>query len=137
MVRVLRRFRDIKIRKTHPGLYLALMVLGLMGVGLALNFWFSRPTFNPYGLSKNIVGVVFFVLGFSQIVFLNILRDLRMVRLNLAISISWMFFWGVSNAEQFFAGKSSLQLPILYVTMSILQIPLLIESPVNPMTEKR
>lgn len=131
------RIQGVEIRKTHPALYRAIMVLGFMGVALALNFWFSNPTFNPYGISKDIIGVVFFTLGLSQIVFLNIFHDLRMVRLNLAVSISWMFFWGVSNAQQFFAGNASLQLPILYVTLSIMQIPLLMESPVNPMTEKK
>lgn len=131
------RIQGVEIRKTHPALYRAIMVLGFMGVALALNFWFSNPTFNPYGVSKNIIAVIFFTLGLSQIVFLNIFRNLRMVRLNLAVSISWMFFWGISNSAQFFAGNASLQLPILYVTLSIMQIPLLMESPVNPMTEKK
>lgn len=129
--------QKVKIRNTHPALYRALMVLGFMGIALGFNFWFSSPTFNPYGIPKNIIGIIFFILGLSQIVFLNVLHDLRMVRLNLAFSVSWMFFWGVSNAQQFFAGNASLQLPILYVTLSILQIPLLMESPVNPMTEKK
>lgn len=131
------RMRGLEIRKTHPALYRTLMAHGIMAIALALNFWFSNPTFNPYGISKNIIGIIFFVSGFSQIIFLNILRDLRLVRLNLAASISWTFFWGVSNAQQFFDGKASLQLPILYVALSILQIPLLVESPVNPMTEKK
>lgn len=129
--------QNVEIRKSHPALYRTLMTLAVMGIALGFNFWFSNPTFNPYGVPKNAIGVVFSVLGCSQIVFLNILRNLRMVRLNLAASITWMFFWGVSNAQQFLAGNASLQLPILYVTLSILQIPLLVESPVNPMTEKK
>lgn len=131
------RIKKVKIRNTHPALYRTLMALGFMGVALGFNFWLSKPTFNPYGVSKDIIGIIFFMLGLTQIVFLNILHDLRMVRLNLAVSVSWMFFWGVSNTQQFFAGNASLQLPIMYVTLSILQIPLLIESPVNPMTEKK
>lgn len=135
-MRAERSIRKVEIRTTHPALYRALMTLGCMGIALALNFWLSNPTFNPYGVSKNIIGVIFFTLGLTLIVFLNILHDLRMVRLNLATSISWMFFWGVTNAQQFLSGNASLQLPILYVTLSILQIPLLMESPVNPMTKK-
>jgi hypothetical protein len=127
----------VRIRKSHPALYRALMVLGFMGLSLAVNFWFSKPTFNPYGWPKELIGTIFFVLGASQIVFLNVFRDLRMVRIALAVSISFMFFWGASNAQQFFAGKASLQLPILFITVSLLQIPLLLESPVNPMTEKK
>jgi hypothetical protein len=127
----------VNIRKTHPALYHSIMTLSLMSVGLAANFWTSNPTFNPYGLSKDIVGLVFFVLGFSHLVFLNIFRDLRVVRIVLATSISWTCFWGASNTLQSFAGKASFQLPILYLALAILQVPLLIEAPVNPMTEKK
>lgn len=127
----------VKIRKTHPSLYRALMILGVMDIALAFNFWYSTPTFNPYDIPKNVIGVIFFFIGFSQVLFLNVLHDLRVVRVVLAVSVGFMFFWGASNAEQFFAGKSSLQLPILYMAISLLQIPLLTESPVNPMTEKK
>jgi hypothetical protein len=131
------RLRRLDIHKTHPALYYALMTLGVMGVALGLNFWVSNPTFNPYGIPKNIIGCIFFLIGFSQLFFLNIYRDLRMVRLVLAVSVGWMFFWGVSNAQQSVAGLASFQLPILYVALAVLQIPLLIEAPVNPMTETK
>jgi len=126
----------VNLSKSHPALFHSIMVLSVASVALAFNFWLSRPVFNPYGWDKRIVGTVFAILGVSQLVFLNLVRDLRMVRLTLAVSISWMFFWGVSNSQQSFAGDASFQLPILYVTGAILQIPLLIEAPVNPMTEK-
>lgn len=127
----------VNIRKSHPALYRAIMTFACMSIALAINFWFSKPTFNPYGVPKEWIGVVFAVLGSSLIVFLNAFHNLRMVRLLLATSVSFTFFWGVSNSQQFFAGNASLQLPILYVAISLLQIPLLIEPPVNPMTEKR
>jgi len=127
----------MQIRKSHPALYRTLMALGLMSIALAGNFWFSKPAFNPYGIPKELIGVVFFLIGLSLIVFLNLFHDLRWVRLTLAFSIGFMCFWGISNTQQFFAGNTSLQLPILYVALSIMQIPLLIESPINTMTEKR
>lgn len=127
----------VYIRKTHPGLYHSLMTLSIMYVALAVNFWTSNPTFNPYGIPKDFIGAVFAVLGASLLVFLNLFRNLRLVRLVLAVSVSVMFWWGVSNSQQSFAGKASFQLPILYIILSIMQIPLLIEAPVNPMTEKR
>jgi hypothetical protein len=129
--------RKVNIRKSHPALYRALMTLGCMYIALALNFWFAKPAFNPYDWPKEFIGAIFSLLGFSLIVFLNIFRELRIIRIVLAVSVSFMFFWGFSNAQQFFAGKASLQLPLLYVAVSIMQIPLLIESPVNPMTEKK
>lgn len=128
---------SIVIRKTHPGLYRSLMVLGATGIALGLNFLFSTPTFNPYGIPKGVVGAVFMLLGVGQVAALNVFHSLRMVRIVLAVSVGVMFFWGLSNAQQFFDGRASLQLPILYVALSLLQVPLLIESPVNPMTEKK
>lgn len=131
-----RRHSRVNIRHTHPGLYHSIMTLGVMSVALAVNFWGSNPTFNPYGISKDLIGGIFFILGVSQLVFLNVFRDLRKVRLVLAASVSFMFFWGASNAQQSFAGEASFQLPILYLALAILQIPLLIEPPVNPMTHR-
>lgn len=126
----------MNIRNTHPGLYYSIMTLSVMSVALAVNFWISNPTFNPYGISKNLIGVVFFLLGANQLVFLNVLRDLRKVRVGLAVSLVWVLFWGISNTQQFFAGNASLQLPILYVSVAVLHFPLLVESPVNPMTQR-
>lgn len=128
---------NINLRKSHPGLYRLIMTLCIMRVLLALNFWTSTPTFNPYDIPKNWIGVIFFVLGVSQLLFLNVIRNLRMVRMVMAFSAGFMLFWGLSNTQQSFAGNASWQLPILYVALAVVQVVLLIESPVNPMMEKR
>lgn len=128
---------SLNLRYAHPNLYRSIMVFPLLSVALAVNFWISNPTFNPYGIPKNLIGVIFAVLGISQLIFLNLFHNLRMVRIGLSLSIAWMLFWGLSNTQQFLAGNASLQLPILYLALAVLQIPLLIESPVNPMTTRR
>lgn len=128
--------RKVDIRKTHPGLYHALMTAGLGEIALAINFWTSNPTFNPYNIPKNLIGVIFFLLGIILIFFLNALRDLRKVRLVLAFSIGFLFFWSIANTQQFFGGRSSLQLPIFIIWVCFAYIPWLKEAPVNPMTEK-
>lgn len=127
---------EVRIRNTHPGLYSSIMTISITSMFLALNFWGSNPTFNPYGISKNHVGIVFFVLGASQFLFLNVFRNLRMVRRILAISFSFMGFWAFANTQQFFSGNASLQLPILYLALAVLQLFLLTEAPVNPMTKR-
>lgn len=127
----------VKIRDTHPALYRSIMILAIMSTALAINFWGSNPTFNPYGIPKNVIGAVFFLLGTSQLFFLNVRHNLRMVRLMLAISLTFIIFWGVSNMQQFFAGNASLQLPILYLAVAAMHVPLLTEAPVNPMTRKK
>ena len=134
---MVKRHNRVNIRLTHPGLYHSIMTLGLMSVALAVNFWITTPAFNPFSINKNAVGVVFFLLGTVQLVFLSVFRSLRMVRLGLAVSIFVMVSWGLSNVQQFINGHTSLQLPILYLTLAALQYVLLIESPVNPMTKKK
>jgi len=114
-----------------------MVTFGVMSIALAINFWISTPAFSPFNINKNLVGVVFFLLGTAQLVFLSVFRNLRMVRRGLAVSIFVMASWGLSNVQQFINGHTSLQLPILYLTLAALQYVLLIESPVNPMTEKK
>lgn len=126
----------VRIRSTHPALYRQLMILSVMSVLLAVNFWRYTPTFVPFNIPKDRVGAVFFVLGVSQFLFLNVFHQLRLVRATLAVSLSFMLFWGASNTQQAFAGNASFQLPILLITLAVLHIPLLVESPVNPMTER-
>lgn len=126
----------LRIRATHPALWRSIMIVCLASIALAVNFWFSNPTFNPYEIPKDNVGWIFFALGISQLFFLNVVHSLRMVRIGLATSLFWTLFWGASNTQQFFAGNASLQLPILYLAFAALQIPLLVESPVNPMTRR-
>lgn len=126
--------RRISLRKTHPNLFIALNILALTSVALALNFYFSKPTFNPYGIDKEIVAAVFFILGISQLIVLTVYHNLKLVRLAVATSVGILLFWGISNTQQGFQGKASFQLPILYIALALLQIPLLIEPRTNPMT---
>jgi hypothetical protein len=128
--------RRINIRQKHPSMYHALMTFGLIEIALAFNFWLTTPTFDPYDIPKNGVGGIFFVLGVSLLLFLNVHRDLRKLRLALAVSIAFTFYWGIANTQQFFRGYASLQLPILFLGLCAAQMWWLIEAPVNPMTEK-
>lgn len=129
-------YDKINIRKSHPGLYRSILTLGVMDLALAANFFLTTPTFNPLGIPKNAVGIIFLALGVSQLLFLNVFRDLVKVRITLATSIFWFSFWGLLNCHQFINGRASLQLPILFNAIAFLQVPLLTEAPINPMTEK-
>jgi hypothetical protein len=54
----------------------------------------------------------------------------------MAAEVSLMCFWAFANTQQFWAHKSSLQLPIAYLALSLLELPLLVEPALNPVTEK-
>lgn len=123
----MRRLDRVRLRIVQPRLYTSVTTLSLMSVALAANFWTSNPTFNPYGIPKNLIGVIFFLLGANQLVFLNVFRSLRWVRFGLTGSLSFMLFWGISNSQQSFAGNASFQLPIMYVALAVLHLPLLVE----------
>lgn len=126
--------RRVSLRKTHPNLFIALIIFSLTSIALSLNFFFSKPTFNPYGIDKEIVALVFFVMGSSKLIALTVYHNLKIVRLTVAVAIGVLLFWGISNTQQAFQGKSSFQLPILYIALALLQVPMLVEPRTNPMT---
>lgn len=127
----------VDLRKSHPLLFHLSMAIAVGSLVLALNFWFFAPAFDPYGVPKAAVGVVFAIIGTALLTFMTLYRDLRLVRFSQASSTLWMLFWGCINTKQFFDGNASLQLPLVFFTLAAMQIAMLIESPVNPMTEKK
>lgn len=122
------------IFRTHRNLFVAITILAVMELALAANLYLSKPTFTPYGIPREAIATVFLLLGTSQLFFLNIRRNLKLVRLMIASTMAFMLFWGITNTQQAFAGKSSYQLPILYIGLAALQFPLLIEPSINPIT---
>lgn len=126
----------MRLRKTHPALWRSITTLSLLSVALAANFWRSNPTFNPLGIPKNLIAAIFAGLGIYLFVVLNVFHNLGRVRLGLAVSLGFMCFWGAVNSIQGFAGKASFQLPILYLFLAAMHYPLLVESPVNPVTRR-
>lgn len=126
------RLNDIKLHDSHPNLYRSIMVFAFIGVALGLNFFFTNPTFQQYGIDKNIIGGIFMALGLGKLVFLNFFRSLRVVRLLLAASVAFQVFWAVGTSLTFFTGQTSLQLFILYIGLAMLQFFLLIEPFTNP-----
>jgi len=122
----------ISLRKSHPNLFRSLLTLAIMLSALGVNFFVKAPAFNPYGISRFVVGFVFLVLGMSQIIVLTVFHRLPVVRFLAAVSVSVMICWGIANSQQAFQGKTSFQLPILYLALGALQIPLLIEPRINP-----
>lgn len=126
--------RAINLFKTHRNLYIALMVLAVMSVALGINFWLTTPTFQQLDIPKNFIGSMFLLLGVAQVIFLNIYQNLKLVRVTTAISAGFMLFWGAALTQTFFSGKTSLQLPIIYVALAILQLALLVEPSINPVS---
>lgn len=121
----------MSLRKTHSLLYYLVSVVALIQVALSLNFWLSRPAFNPYDISKNIIGFIFAAFGISQLFLLNALRNFRKLRILLTFSIVFMFAWGLANTQQVFDGNASMQLPILFLGICAIQVLLVIYAPVT------
>lgn len=123
---------SVNIRLSHPNLYRGITTFAVINVALALNFFYANPTFNPFEIDKNIVGVVFLTLGIGKLIFLNLHRSLRVVRGLMAVEIAFMVFWGVGSSITFFTGQTSLQLFVLYLGMAVNELFLLLEPPANP-----
>lgn len=127
---------NVNLRITHPNLYYLVMAFGFTYIALGLNFFFTTPTFNPYGILYPIVGALFLTLGVAKLVFLNVVRRLTVVRLLMALEVALALWWGIGASITFFQGRTSLQLPILYAGLSFIESFLLLEPFVNPLTKK-
>lgn len=127
---------EINVRKTHPNLYWLLMVLSLVGIALGANFILLQPTFLIFDAPNVLWGVLFLASSFARMISLNIYRRLRWVRATMAFSVAYMAFLSVGTGQPFWEGTGSLQLPILYAGMALLQVPLLVEPFINPETAK-
>lgn len=128
---------EIDIRKTHPNLYWQEMGLSLVYVLLGLNFIFLHPTFLIFERPNLLWGIVFLVLGGSEAIFLNFYRSPHLVRLCMAFSVGYMLLLCLGATQPFLEGNGSLQNPILYLALMIVQIPLLREPFVNPWTRRK
>lgn len=122
------------LRSTHPNLYRSVMTIGVIDIALGLNFLLTTPTFEQFGIPKNFIGACFLTLGLAKIVCLNVFHSLRIVRLLMVFGIFFKLFWAVGTTETFFQGRSSLQLCVLYIGLAALQVPLLLEPFLNPVT---
>lgn len=127
----------VDIHKRHPNLYYLITVFCFMNIALGFNFFFTTPTFTaPLGIPKTLIASIFMFVGISKLFFLNVSRNLKVLRALMAFCVGLLLFWGLANTQQFFAGKASLQLPLLYVALAFLQFPVLIEPAINPVTQK-
>lgn len=127
-------FSSENLRNTNPNLYRSLMTVASVFVLLGANFLLTTPTFQQFDIPKNFIGSGFLALGLGNLVFLNIRRNLKAVRVLLIVGIAYMLFWGVGTTQTFFEGTSSLQLCILYFGLAALQAPLLVEPFFHPVT---
>lgn len=132
----------IDVRKTHPNLYWLRMLLAIVCVLLGLNFLVSSlpwswaearaPTFLIYGMPPELWGATFLLLGATELLFLNVWRRLKPVRLCLSSSVFLFFAVGVGTCQPFYDGEGSLQLPIFYFALMLLHLPVIVEPFINP-----
>ena len=129
-----KKYNEIKIKFSHPNLYHGILTFAVVNIALGLNFYFTNPTFNPYGIDKMIIGTIFLGLGLAKILFLVFWHKIRAVRIVMALEIGFMVFWAVGTTITFFQGRTSLQLFILYGGMVMNELFLLLEPVVNPVS---
>lgn len=128
-------FNSVSLNNTHPNLYRSLMTVAVVDVILGLNFLIFTPTFEQFNIPKNFIGVGWLSLGMISLVFLNVCRNLKAVRVTGWTGIAFALFWGIGTTQTLFEGTSSAQLFILYIGLRAgLVVPLLMEPFFNPVT---
>lgn len=126
----------VNIQKTHPNLYWLVMILGVMQIALALNFFILSPTFPIFAAPNVLWGVIFLVIGVGKVVSLNFYRRLGLVRAIMSFSWVYTMFIGLGTCQPFLEGSGSLQLPIVYVGISGVLLVLLFEPYINYLTAR-
>jgi hypothetical protein len=125
----------VNMRQTHPNLYKAYTSYALISAALGLNFLFLHPTFDPLGIPKDVMGVIFLALGGSKLLLLNVAHNTTAIRGVMALGIAVMLFWASALTIEFFLrSQTSLQLPITFFGLALLGIPIILEPPANPLT---
>lgn len=126
---------QINVRFAHPFLFSLLVIYAVRFMLQAVNFWTSNPTFDPWP-GKTTVGVVWFVIGAWQLVWLFLIPHLDRVRLGSLVTVFAIALWGILNMRQSLDGKASFQLPIDLFALAAIHVRMLIEKPVNPATKR-
>lgn len=129
-------FTTVDLRATHPNLFRMVLLLGVLFVGLGLNFFLLVPTFPVYGAPYELWATIFVALGSAKLLLLGFYKKLRVLRLVMATCIAFTLFFGVGTMQPWFMGEGSLQLPMLYLAVALIELPLLIEPYKNPVTER-
>lgn len=124
----------VNLRLTHPTLYLTALTFAFISVGLGLNFLLTKPTFNPFGIPKELTGSIFLALGCSELLSITFLKKLKIIRAGMSASAAWTMLWGIGTSITFFTGQTSLQLFTLYAGLSILRVIWCLEPFLNPAT---
>lgn len=124
----------VNLRLTHPTLFWMAVSFALGSIGFGMNFLLTEPTFNPYGISYNIIGAIFIFLGSAKLTALLVIKSLKSIRITMASCSVFMMFWGFGTSITFFQGKTSLQLFVAFLLLATLQWLLLLEPFVNPLT---
>lgn len=127
---------EINIRYTHPGMYWIMMALAVGEVAFGWNFIRNDPTFAIYDGPNNLWGGIFVGLGLARLTALNVYRRLALVRASMVFSLFYMGFLAYGTTTPYREGTGSLQLPFFYALVAAIQIPLLFEPFVNPLTAR-
>lgn len=121
----------------HPNLYNMYMVYAVLSIAMGLNFIFLNPSFDPFGVPKEVVGATFLGCGVTKASLLLWVRSATMLRLSMALSVAIMSFWsGVLTVDFFLRSLTSLQLPLTYIGLAVLGFLLIVEPFTNPATER-
>lgn len=126
---------SVNVRQAHPNYWVSVMTFSGIYMALALNFFLLHPTFLIFNAPNRVWGTIFVLLAAGQVVTVN-MSWLPWLRRVMACSIVYMAVLAAGTSQPFLDNTGSLQLPIMYVGLATLLVPLRAEPPSNPLTMK-
>lgn len=121
------------VRQTHPNYWVSVMTFSVIYLALSANFLFLHPSFLVFGAPNQVWAAIFLALAVAQVATITSGRLLWLRRI-MACSIVYMAVLAVGTSQPFLDKTGSLQLPILYLGLATLLVPLRAEPPSNPLT---
>jgi hypothetical protein len=126
----------VDLRKTHLNLWRMAFLLAVGELLLGANFLLLQPTYPIFHAPNELWGICFVVVAVSQMLALLVVHSLAFVRGCMSVAVAYTLIVAVGACEPWLDGVGSLQLAILYGGMAVIQIPLILEPFLNPMTNK-
>lgn len=120
----------------HPNLALLITTIAVLDLLLGLNFLFLNPTFLIWHAPNWIWGSTFLILGTGKLFSLYVLNNQWAVKVFVLLNILYASCLAAGTSEPFLDGAGSLQLPIFYLGLAVIQVPTLVEPFLNPATAK-
>lgn len=127
------------LRLNHPNLYLTTLLHGLLYLLIGVNYFLVPTALLPFNISHQFGGLVFGLVGLGWLVTANIAGISGYRRIFYIVGMTLYFIFAAGYLKSFLnnEGARSFGGVIFYGLLGLLTVPIILEPPINPATQRR